>query len=164
MLNDLFWKADMSMLTHYHTHSFLSRKVLHKECKITIGNKGLRGDVYYSSPLTHSYICAPYPGGHPHTRSSNTLSPTKTPLSPHNTTNYPSDSQSDMHAHTCAHFSESMVFQWGVSLGWCWSGWWFCLKTSIRVTAGNQRRRSSKAGRAKHGWVSRRSFTVVSVR
>ena len=46
----VFWSVDMTpdMLTHYHIHSLHSRKVLHKECKITVGNKGTQRDLYLS--------------------------------------------------------------------------------------------------------------------
>lgn len=36
------------MLTHYHIHTSHSRNVLHKECKITIGNKGMWRGLYLS--------------------------------------------------------------------------------------------------------------------
>lgn len=36
------------VLTHYHTHSPHSRRVLHKEFKITIGNKSMWIDPYLS--------------------------------------------------------------------------------------------------------------------
>lgn len=50
MCTVVFWTVDMmpDMLTHYHTHSPRRRKVLHKECNITIGNKGLWGNLYLS--------------------------------------------------------------------------------------------------------------------
>lgn len=50
MCSVVLWRVDMmpDMLTHYHTHSSHSRKVLHKECKITISNNGMWRDLYLS--------------------------------------------------------------------------------------------------------------------
>lgn len=99
---------------------------------------------------THSYICISYPCAHTlwHSHISNTLSSSKTPLSLSDTTNDLNTKHTHAHMRTHTIYcvcSWSMVFQWSVSLGWCWSGWYLCLRTSNWVNAGNRRRRRRRS-------------------
>lgn len=62
------------------------------------------------------------------------------------------------HTAVCVFFL--MVFQWGVSLGGCWSAWCYLLKASKWLNAGIPRR-VGKQGKPRHRWVRRKGFTSI---
>lgn len=107
--------------------------------------------------LTHLYFLSWHTLTHTHWHSpiSNTLPPAKTSLSVIISLFLTNTHVHVHYAHWCVCFCP-MVFQWGVSLGGCWSDWCFYLKTSSWVNAGD-RRRSPEAGKPNRWWVSDRA-------